>query len=227
MRIGIFTIPKIAGGIKMIYTNKLGLTEPLFKALQWDEYDAGKGDYTPSSLGRPPYMTQLEKKHKDKCVVDVADQVWALLGKATHKIVEIGTAGIPNNFAEKRVYCKVGKWVISMQMDNLYVDAINGILEDHKTTTVYKFKLNHDGTMPDTPDWDAQLNLGAYILRQKFWFYMGASQEKTMHNPMVIKTLRINGILKDHRKTLARFDKLYPQHPLAVREYALWSDKKV
>lgn len=210
----------------MKYTNHLKLTEPLFKALQWDEYDPGKADYTPSSLGRPAYMAALERKHRDSITIDVADNVWALLGKATHKIVEIGTKDMPNNFAEKRVYIKVGKWDISMQMDNMFVDAENAILEDHKTTSVYKFKPNYDGTLPEAKDWEIQLNIGAYILRHKFWFYMGAGQ-KIDHQPIPIKTLRINGILKDHRKTLARFDKTYPQHPLAVREFNIWDDEKV
>jgi len=211
----------------MQFTNKLNLTEPLFKALQWDDYDPGKADYTPSSLARPPYMAALERNHKDSIVVDVADNVWALLGKATHKIIEIGTAGMDNNFAEKRVYIKVGKWDISAQLDNLFVDAENQILEDHKTTTVYKFKPDFKGTLPEAKDWDTQLNIIAYILRHEFWFYVGASQDKTMHQPIPIKTLRINGILKDHRQVLARFDKDYPQHPLAVREFTIWDDEKV
>jgi len=210
----------------MIFTNKLNLTEPLFKALQWDEYDPGKADYTPSSLARPPYMAYLEKRYDDAIEVEVADNVWLLLGKATHKIVEIGTQGIPNNIAERRVYTKIGKWDISMQMDNLFLDYDAGLLEDHKTTTVYKFKKNHDGTLTDEPEWDAQLNIGAYILRHNHWYYRGAAQ-KVDHKPIPIKTLRINGILKDHRKTLAKFDPLYPNHPLAVREFAIWSDEKV
>jgi len=214
------------------FTNKLGLTEPLFNALQWDEYDPGKADYTPSSLGRPPYMAKLEKIHGDNVVVDVADNVWLLLGKATHKIVEIGTRNMPNNFAEKRVYCKVDKWDISMQMDNLFIDADNQLLEDHKTTSVYKFKPNYDGTIPDAPDWDAQLNIGAYILRHNFWYYVGENSSSgdpqiVEHIPIPIKTLRINGILKDHRQVLARNDHTYPQHPIAIREFQIWSDEKV
>lgn len=214
------------------FTNKLGLTEPLYNALQWDEYDPGYADYTPSSLNRPPYMAKLEKEYEDDITVEVADNVWLLLGKATHKIVEIGTANLPNNIAERRIYTKIGKWDISMQMDNLYLDYENQILEDHKTTSVYKFKPNYDGTIPDAPDWDAQLNIGAYILRQKHWYYSGEASSsgnpfKIDVEPIMVKTLRVNGILKDHRKVLARNDKTYPQHPIAVREFQLWSDEKV
>lgn len=212
----------------MKFTNNLGLTKPLFNALQWDDYDAGKADYTPSSLGRPAYMAALERIHDDEIVVEASDNVWSLLGKATHKIVEIGTQNLENNFAEKRVYCEIGKWTISMKMDNLFVDAENQILEDHKTTTVYKFKPNFDGTIPDAPDWDAQLNIGAYILRHNFWFYVDKGETtREQHRPIPIKTLRINGILKDHRQTLARQDRSYPQHPLAVREFQMWPDEKL
>lgn len=210
----------------MKFSNNLKLTAPLVHALTDDDYDPGKGDYTPSSLSRPAYMAALEKKFDDQIVVDCASRVWTLLGKATHNIVEIASKGVVNNRSEERVYCKIGKWLISMKFDNLFLDIKNSILEDYKTTSVYKFKPDFQGTLPEADDWDAQLNIGAYILRHDWHTHDGENFIEGKA-PIQLKEIRIIGILKDHRKVMARSDKTYPRHPIATRSFQIWSDEKL
>ncbi len=212
----------------MIYTNKQNLPEALCNALKWDDYDPGHGDYSPSSLGKPPYMAHLERTHGDVLTKDVSDNVWLLLGKAVHKIVEIGSEGIDNNFSEERIYVEFESWIISMQFDNLFLDQSNGILDDYKATSIYKFKPDYNGTIPSAPDWDAQVNIGAYILRKKWLTY--DEKSKTLvpgEGSIELNKLRILGICKDHKQTTARTSKEYPNHPICTREFSIWSDEKV
>jgi len=201
------------------YTNEQNVPEVLAKALQRDDYDKGKAEYTPTSLIKPPYMSMLLKKYEDEIVVDVSENFWILLGKTMHSILEKDTDG---SMAERRVYMNIGGKCVGMKFDNLQLTE--GVLDDYKLTSVYKFIKNYDGTWPDAFDWEAQLNIGAFILRS------GGEIENegniTPFQPIEIKQLRIIGLLKDYSKAKGAGNKFYPEHSICVRPIRTWSDQE-
>jgi len=192
----------------MKFTNKYHLSEPLVKALKHNDYSAGDSDYTPSSLIRPPYMTKLLKKFNEKLVIDVSDRFFILEGNVVHHIIEQFADN--NNLVEKRLYAKVGKWKIGAQLDNLVLDA--GILGDYKNTTHFKFQRDFGGRLPEVPDWEAQLNILSYVIR---------------NNKYNVNKLEIVGLLKDFSKSQAKYTKGYPKAPIVKRDIQIWSDEKI
>lgn len=180
----------------------------MVKALKHNDYSAGDSDYTPSSMSRPAYMTKLLFENNDKLVSDVADKFFALEGHVVHSIIDKFADN--NNLTEKRLYAQVGKWKIGAQFDNMVLDE--GILQDYKNTTIYKFKKDYKGNWPDAPDWDAQLNINAYLARK---------------NGYDIKQIEIIGLLKDFSKSQAKYNKEYPNAPIVKRPFKLWSDAEV
>ena len=193
----------------MKYTNKLNLPDPIVKAVKWDDYDPGTGDYTPSSLIRPPYMQKLLKMHENKIVVDVADLLHVMQGKLIHEILH---RFADSEVAEQRVYHQIGRWMISMKYDYLYLNKKTAILQDYKYTTTYKFVKDLSGNYPEVPEWEIQLNIGAYILRKKGY---------------LITKLQIVGLLRDFYKSKAKQGNGYPQHDVIIRDMPVWDDKKV
>jgi len=219
----------------MKYTNKLNLPEPLAFALKHDDYDAGHSDYTPSSLLRPAYMQKLESENEPS--QDVADMVYSMMGKAVHSVIETAGIGHQSFFSEERIYMKFQKWTISMKFDSLFLDAKKGVLDDYKSSTVYKFTKDHRGAMQEAPDWEFQLNMGAYILRKGGYTTQPIPMSqvapgqpifsKIPFSPIHINEIRIIGILKDFYKSKARYDKNYPQHPIQIRSFSIWPDEKI
>lgn len=196
------------------------LPVPLVNALQADDYDPGIGDYTPSSLNRPPYMAKLWSLYKDEVVIDLPSRAYMMGGKAIHKVLETASADELKYLRETRVYAYIGEKLVSMMFDTLCLE--NGELSDYKWTTVYKFIPSFNGDYSPAPDWEFQLNVGAYILRK------GAFIVKDGHKKRIdsidIKKLRIWGILRDHHKSgYVRDPKNYPQHAMAYRDFPIWT----
>jgi hypothetical protein len=72
----------------MKYTNKADLPEGIVKAIIEDEYSIGDADYSQSKLAVPPQMARLMSIYSDDISIDVSDEIWKLLGKAVHYILE-------------------------------------------------------------------------------------------------------------------------------------------
>lgn len=219
----------------MKYTNKLNLPKPLVAALKYDEYSAGHSDYTPSSLLRPAYMQKLESMHEAE--LDVSDMYFAMMGKAIHKVIEESGQGEKSYFSEERIYMKFEKWTISMMFDSLYLDAKKGILDDYKGSTVWKFMLDERKTLPAAPDWEFQLNMGAYILRKGGYVTQPIPMSKVApgndcfskipFSPIQINEIRIIGLLRDYAKSKAKREWKYPQNPVQIRNFAIWDDERI
>jgi len=208
----------------MKYTNLSNLPEPYVNAVINDEYNPGDSDYTPSSLIRPPYMAELFRKHGEEIEIDVADRFFALMGKMAHKLLEENDTE-KKSLSEIRIYTKVDKWVIGMQFDRLHLDKKTMSLQDWKMTTIYKFKKDYNNTYPDVPEWEIQLNIGAYILRQGGWIIDNQNNRQNF-NPLTVDKLEIIGLLRDFKLRDAKLDKLYPQKPVISRQIQIWNDKK-
>ena len=164
----------------MKYVNNYGLPEGIVNFILDDEYSIGEADFSFSNLLSPPQQRRLMQLHFDEIEVDVADEIWKVLGTAFHQLVAEAETKIilPKSHTEKaiekRFYMNVGGYVISGQMDKY--NFKKSIIEDYKVTNMYKvLKADHD-------DWHKQLNVYALLLRA---------------NGYKPKKAYINAILKD------------------------------
>lgn len=179
----------------MKLTNRLNLPQPLVDAVKNDSYTSGGADISVTTLLKPPRMVALEKQHKDEIEEDVSMRIWSLMGQVVHGILErASNTGV----AERRLSINVEGWSVSGSMDR-YID---GLLQDYKVVTAYKFK---DGGVPI--EYEQQLNVYAEILRQ---------------HGHPVNVAEIVGILRDWSKLEARRDANYPQTQVIVRNVPLW-----
>jgi hypothetical protein len=176
-------------------TNEAGLPEALVKAVENDGYSKGDSDYSTTELSKPSRIVALEKIHADELTEDVADRIYALIGKLGHSILEhAGTADI----IEKRLFWKIGGKTISGQ-----VDVVDGsILEDWKFCSIYTAK---EGVKPE---WTAQASVNRFLCRK---------------NGINITEARYIALYRDWSKPASLRDKDYPKHQVQVFSIPLWT----
>lgn len=183
----------------MKLTNRMGLPEPLVNAVLRDGYSRGDADISVTGLLSPPKKTALEALHAAELEEDAADRIWSLMGQVCHSILERSTTvGV----AERRLNIVVEGWKVSGGMD--YFLSEEGLLQDYKVTTVWKFK---DGGVPI--EFEQQLNCYAQILRE---------------HGIAVKRLQIVGILRDWSKMDAQRDPNFPQAQVIIRDVKLWPE---
>ncbi len=186
-------------------TNRKNLPQIIVNAVSNDGYSSGGSDYTATTLIKPAYIVNLEKKHKDELQQDVADMLWAMYGTAVHYIIE--RAATESDLVEERFFAEVADKNISAQIDH-YAD---GIITDAKLTGAYKVKKAM--TEDDYEDWEAQLNIQAYLMRQ---------------NGYDIKGLQILAMVRDwsrakHNPKSYNYEHGYPDQ-IEVINIPLWSE---
>ncbi len=184
-------------------SNKLGLPEPIVKAVTNDPYSSGKSDFTPSTLNQPPRALALIKANRDKITEDVSDKLWALCGQIGHTILE--RAGDPN-IVERRFFAKVATFTVSAQAD-LIITGDTAELVDYKFCSIWTVK---EGVKPE---WTAQANIIRFL----------ASEDE---NPITINKANIIAIFRDWSKPKAQREKDYPQTQVQVLPVTLWSHEK-
>lgn len=187
----------------MKLTNRSGLPEILVRAIQNDTYSKGKSDYSATGLLKPPRIAHLTRKHWNEIEEDVEERLWALYGQIAHLIIE--RSGAKNDITEDRYFTEVNGKTISAQVDHLCLSE--DALTDWKFTTAWKFKSN---SLPDK-DWEAQLNIQAYILRK---------------NGLDPKKLQIVGLLRDYSKAESFRNQDYPKHAVCVQDIQDWGMDK-
>jgi len=186
----------------MEITNKLNLPEPLVNAVRNDPYNSGDSDISATGLIGSPWMRRLKQLHGDNITEDVAERIYALLGQATHSILERAKA--PNYRVEERLFHTIDSIeetpiTISGQYDLITPD---GTLQDYKVTSYFACK---DGPKIE---WENQLN----VLRFLCW-----------KNQIIIGNLQIVAILRDwSRAEKLRFGDKYPDYPVQVIEVPMW-----
>jgi len=186
----------------MKLTNKLGLPQPIVKAVSNDGYSSGDCDISVTSLLKPPQMRALELRHEDQLEEDVSDRIWSLLGQVVHGILERAEE---TAIAEERLYIDVDGWRVSGQMDRFLLKE--GLLQDYKFITVYKIR---DG-VPE--EYAKQLNIYAHILRK---------------NGKTVNKLQIVAILRDWSKNqYIREGDPYPAHQVVLLDVPIIPDEEV
>uniref|UniRef100_A0A6M3XTS2 Putative PD-(D/E)XK nuclease superfamily protein n=2 Tax=viral metagenome TaxID=1070528 RepID=A0A6M3XTS2_9ZZZZ len=185
----------------MNYTNTHNLPDPLVQALIRDDYDAGGADISVTALVGPPRIRQLRLWHAGEIVVDVADNLWLLLGTMGHLAIQ--HAAVKDGLSEERLYMRRDGCLISGKPD-LW---LNNGLTDWKFTSVWAVLLGLKA------DWEAQLNVYRPL-------YLEAG--------FPVDTLNIWAILRDWKRGDYRRDpKRYPPVPFQVVPVPIWSDDKL
>jgi len=186
----------------MKLTNNANLPDALVRAIAADPYNSGDSDFTITGLLKPPRIVQLEKRHAHELTEDAEDGLYRLYGQIAHGIIERANMA---DLAEKRFYITVAGKKVSAQIDTLSIT--DGALSDFKFTTAWGFKADKN----PKPEWVAQLNVQAEILRQ---------------NGLNPQRLQIIGLLRDWQKRDAQGDPNYPQRPVAVLEIPMWTSEQ-
>jgi len=175
-------------------TNRLGLPEPLVRAVSRDPYNPGDCDISVIRLVAPARKVALEYLHRDEIVEDAADRIFALLGQIGHLILE---RAADENIREKRYFATVLGWKVSGQ-----VDLIPDGIIDYKLTSIYAVK---DGLKPE---WLHQVNLLAYLCAQ---------------NGVTVTKGQIIVIFRDWFLSKSRRDPAYPQSQVQVLDVPIWT----
>ena len=178
------------------WTNNLALPDPFVRFVESQQPREG---LSVTSLIGPAWQRSLINKHRADIVQDVSDSVWALFGTAVHSLLERYSS--ESELVEERITIQIDGHTITGQPDILAIDS--GILSDWKVCSAWALVLG------DKPDWEAQLNLYAYGLRQA---------GKT------VSQIQNVCFIRDWSRNKAKAGDGYPQSMVVTVEHELWSD---
>lgn len=190
----------------MLLTNKYGLPQSIFDAINNDPYDGPGADLSSISvttLINPPKIRQLKLRHNAEITEDVSENIWRLLGSSVHSVLErVTDAG---RLIEERLTLKVGNKTLSGKTD-IY-EAAECCIQDYKVTSAWSIVYSPEGKK----EWEAQLNCLCLLYRK---------------SGFEVKKLKIIAILRDWSKANALKDSSYPQIPIVVIDISLWDEAK-
>lgn len=183
-------------------TNKHNLPQALVNLLGAREYSKGKSHWSVTQLIGAPRITVLRNQFKKEITdtEDLSDRFWSLMGSNIHKILE--HAVTDNSVVEERIFLDVMGVTVSGQIDvQEHADGVVDLI-DWKFTNVYAVSR-------PKPEWEAQLNLYAYLIRK----VKGLKVEKAS----------VCAIIRDWRKTDSLRRSGYPIAPIVMVDIPLWS----
>ena len=181
----------------MSLTNEYGAPDVFVRAVEGDPYTKGEADFSATELLKPPQIVRLTKEHKDSITTDVRDEWWKLLGKGVHNILEQYGEGR----CEDRFFAECNGIKISGAIDML----VDGAVTDYKVTSVFTIQRGLK------TDWEQQLNIYAWLLRQ---------------NDITATSLEIVGLCRDWIQSRAAVKRDYPQSPIVPIKVPLWRDER-
>ena len=181
----------------MSLTNEYGAPDVFVRAVEGDPYTKGEADFSATELLKPPQIVRLTKEHEDSITTDVRDEWWKLLGKGVHNILEQYGEGR----CEDRFFAECNGIKISGAIDML----VDGAVTDYKVTSVFTIQRGLK------TDWEQQLNIYAWLLRQ---------------NDITATSLTIVGLCRDWIQSRAAVKRDYPQSPIVPIKVPLWRDER-
>lgn len=178
----------------MNLTNIHGLPDALVNAIKNDPYTGG-GDISVTKLIDSPRKRVLGKRYKDLVTVDVSEMLWALMGQATHTVLERAKT---DALVEKRLFAEVDGWQVSGQFDRAHIE--DGVMQDWKVCSVYKAKGDEN--------WERQLNCLRWLAHK---------------NGMKVDRLQVVAIFRDWKKSEALRQSDYPGQAVMTIEVPVWT----
>ena len=180
----------------MKLTNNYGAPDSIVDAIREDPYTKDGADFSVTELIKPPQIRRLWQEHEDEISVDVREQIWKLLGTGVHAAIErADSAGTK----EQRFHAEHDGVTISGAIDLIEDD---GSITDYKVTSTYSVQRGLK------EDWEKQLNLYAWLLRQ---------------NDITATKLNIVCVCRDWMKSrIGKYD--YPESPVVVLSVPMWRD---
>jgi hypothetical protein len=141
-------------------TNNFGLPVPLVEAVRNDSY-TNSGTLSVTTLIKPPQAVAIERKFSGEISEDASDRIWALLGQATHSILERAAQSLgPDYVVEERFFATVEGEKVSGQCDILHIPSKR--LSDYKVTSAWAAKEALSG---GKNEWTLQLSMLAVLAR--------------------------------------------------------------
>lgn len=178
-------------------TNIHNLPVPLVSALTPERRRPLPGRIAVTHLIDSPLRRILLMQHFDETEEDVSENLWALLGKAVHKVIEQG-----NKDTELKVEVPFGGMTLSGRVDF----HSSGHLIDWKLTSKWSI------VFASGKDWEFQLQTYKYLL------------EKLGHP---VEKLSVYAILRDWNKREAQRNPDQPQMPFVEIKYEPWERAKI
>lgn len=178
----------------MQLTNKLGLPEPLVRAILNDPYSRGDADISVTQLIDPPRKVALTEQFKDRIVEDASERIWALIGQIMHLILQrAGTQEV----TEHTLTMMMHGWKIKGTTDLVP----SGAIVDYKLTSAWSVKDGHK------KEWEQQLNVLRLLC---------------VANRIKADRLEIVCILRDWSKLEAKRNPDYPQAQVMLFNLPVW-----
>lgn len=193
----------------MKITNRLNLPAPLVHAITRHPRHNEPDTISVSELIQPPQLRALVKKYDHELTEDASDRLWALLGTLLHGVMEKSAKGMSGHIAEEELSTEILGWKVIGHYDLSELVLDGELLTDWKLTSVYSMK---DKELK--PEWDAQVNCYAELLRQA---------------GRAVKEAQIVAIGRDWSQSRAFRERGsdYPQQQVIVKPVALWDSRTV
>lgn len=182
----------------MKLTNRYGAPDSIVDAIRNDPYTKDGADFSVTELIKPPQIRRLWHAHEDDISVDIREEVWKLLGKGVHNVIELADS---EGTKERRFHAEHDGSTISGAIDLMGDD---GSLTDYKVTSTYSVQRGLK------EDWEKQLNMYAWLIRQ---------------NGLTATKLNIVCICRDWmRSRTGKYN--YPDSPVVVLSVPMWRDAR-
>tara|TARA_R110001583_G_scaffold114200_1_gene264665 strand:+ start:3133 stop:3990 length:858 start_codon:yes stop_codon:yes gene_type:complete len=181
-------------------TNNYGAPDSIVDAIRNDPYTKDGADFSVTELIKPPQIRRLWNEHEEEISVDVRDEMFKLIGTAVHNYLDRAPKVDDGKIRERRFHAEHNGVTISGAVD--LIDG--GVVTDYKVTSAYSVKRGLK------QDWERQLNLYAWLLRQ---------------NDMTATKLNIVCICRDWMRSKAgKSDSwgAYPDSPVVVLSVPMW-----
>lgn len=141
-------------------TNRFNLPAPLVEAVRNDTY-TNSGTLSVTTLIKPPQAVAIERAHAEELTEDASDRIWALLGQATHTILERAAASLGDDYLiEQRFFATLEGVKVSGQCD-IYQKSTKTV-SDYKVTSAYSAK---SAIAEGKSEWTLQLSMLAALAR--------------------------------------------------------------
>jgi len=186
----------------MKITNKFNLPDPVVRAITAFDKDDQPEGLRVTTLIDSPRISQLRRMHYPKLTEDVSQLVYRVWGSAIHEILSRETSN--SYIAEERLSHEVDGTLISGAIDLQFIEDDAVQMFDYKTTAAYGV------TQGIKPEWERQINVYAYLIRQV--------------KGLTVKSASAVAWIRDWRQSDADTREGYPPAPVYEMPVHLWAD---